>query len=420
MKKRILPVLFCLCLLSGCVAADGPAPVPSTPPPAPAVEVVTPEPMPTPEPTPTPPTVAALLICGDAMAHNDLSRDALDSGTGEYDYSHIFAAAAPYAQSADYAVVNLETPLAGGEPSGYPRFSAADAMAQNLKDAGFDLCLTANNHCLDKGQKGLMRTLDVLDEVGLAHVGTSRTQEEHDNNVVLADVGGISVAFLGYTYGTNGLALPSDAPYIANVYNKDYMTSLADPDYDYLLRGLETAKALKPDLVAVLIHWGIEYKLTQNHYQEEVADFLFENGADLVLGGHPHVLQPLGFRELPDGRQGFVSYSLGNFFSSQTKENTDVTALLSLELTRDNETGKTQVTGCSYVPMLMHRERQHSGFALLDAYASLEAGVEEPKMEERLRGAIELCHQVLGEELDPKADTLPQFTAPVPSVTPTP
>lgn len=398
MKTRLLPALLALSLLTACVSAPAETPTPTPTDPPPAVEVVTPEP--TPEPTPTPPTTATLLICGDAMAHNDISSDARDPETGEYDYLPIFAAAAPYATAADYAVVNLETPLAGGEPSGYPRFSAADAMAQNLKDAGFDLCLTANNHCLDKGYKGLARTLDVLDEVGLAHVGTSRSQTEHDNNVYLADVGGISVAFLGYTYGTNGFALPDSAPWAANVYNTDYLTSLADPDYDYLLQGLEAAKALEPDLIAVLIHWGIEYKLKQNHYQEEVADFLFENGADLVLGGHPHVIQPLGFRELPDGRQGFVSYSLGNFFSSQTKENTDVTALLSLELTKDPETGRTEVTGCSYVPMLMHRASQHAGFTLLDAYATLEAGVEDEKLEESLRDAIDLCHQVLGEEYD--------------------
>ena len=355
--------------------------------------MVTPEP----EPTPTPPTVATLVVCGDAMAHNDISRDALDQETGTYDYSHLFAAAAPYAAAANYAVCNLETPLAGGEPSGYPRFSAADAMAQNLKDAGFDLCLTANNHCLDKGYQGLARTLDVLDEVGLAHVGTSRSREEQDSGVVLADVGGISVAFLGFTYGTNGLPLPKDAPWAADVYNRDYLTSLADPDYDCLGARLEAARALKPDLVAVLIHWGMEYRLEESRLQREVADFLFENGADLVLGGHPHVLQPMSFRELPDGRQGFLSYSLGNFFSSQTKEHTDVTALLQLELTKDNNTGLTQVTGYSYVPMLMHREKPHSGFALLDAYAALEAGVEDEALRDKLAGAVELCRQVLGE-----------------------
>lgn len=391
--RRLFPPLLALLLLTACVALPtdtaAPTPEPTPTPPPPAVEMVTPDPVPT-------PTVATLLICGDAMAHGDLSGAMRDKETGTYDYSPIFAAAAPYVRAADYAVCNLEAPLAGGTPTGYPKFNAADSMAQNLKDAGFDLCLTANNHCMDKGHKGLVRTLDVLDEVGLAHVGTSRTREEHDNNVVLADVGGISVAFLGYTYGTNALALPADAPYAANVYNRDYMTTLADPDYDYLLQGLETAKALEPDLVAVLIHWGIEYKLTQSRLQEEVADFLFEHGADLVLGGHPHVIQPLGFRALPDGRQGFVSYSLGNFFSGQTKENTDVTALLSLELTKDVETGETRVTGCSYTPMLM----VHADYTLLDAYAALNAGVEDPKLEERLWGAIDLCHQVLGEEYD--------------------
>lgn len=401
MKKRLFPAVLSLLLLSACVAAPAadappetaPAATPSVTPSI--VEIITPE------PTPTPPTVATLVVCGDAMAHGDLSRDSLNKETGEYDYSHLFAAAAPYAAAADYAVCNLEAPLAGGEPSGYPRFSAADAMAQNLKDAGFDLCLTANNHCLDKGYQGLTRTLDVLDGVGLAHVGTSRSQEEQDSGVVLADVGGISVAFLGFTYGTNALPLPKDAPWAANIYNKDYLTTLADPDYDYLLAQLDHAKALKPDLVAVLIHWGTEYKLKENHYQEEVADFLFEHGADLVLGGHPHVLQPMSFRTLPDGRQGFLSYSLGNFFSSQTKPNTDVTALLQLELTKDNNTGVTQVTGCSYVPMLMHRTEKRSGFALLDAYAALEATGDQA-LRDKLTGAIDLCRQVLGEEFDRK------------------
>ncbi|MDE6107964.1 MAG: CapA family protein [Oscillospiraceae bacterium] len=133
---RLFLTLPALLLLTACVAlpmeTPNPTPEPTLTPPPPAVEMVTPDPVPT-------PTVATLLICGDAMAHGDLSRDALDPATGEYDYSHLFTAAAPYAQAADYAVVNLEAPLAGGTPTGYPKFSAADAMAQNLKEGGFDL-----------------------------------------------------------------------------------------------------------------------------------------------------------------------------------------------------------------------------------------------------------------------------------------
>ena len=354
------------------------------------------------EPAPPEPTIATLLVCGDAMSHMPLTNDVHDAATDTYDYSRIFASAAPLAEAADYAVVNLETVLAGPPYSGYPTFNSPDALAYDLAEAGFDLCLTANNHCMDQRYDGLCRTLDVLDEVGLAHVGTSRSQEEADANVVLADVGGISVAFLGYTYGTNGIPLPKSAPYAVNLFNKDYMTDLSDPDYERLEAGLEAAKALSPDLIAVMIHWGVEYKTKQNAYQEEVADFLFSHGADLVLGGHPHVLQPMETRTLEDGRQGFVCYSLGNFFSSQDKELTDTTVALTLELTRDNETGTTQVTGWSYTPfyMLDREEGTSPRFELLDVHSALESGVSDEALEGKLNKAIEDCHEILGSEHD--------------------
>ena len=181
------------------------------------------EPAPEPEPpAPPEPTVATLAVCGDAMSHMPLTNDAWSEEKGAYDYVRIMSAVQPIVSGADYAVVNLETTLAGGPPySGYPNFNSPDDMARGLKEIGFDLCLTANNHSLDKGYSGLSRTLDVLDEVGLAHVGTSRTQEEHDYNIVLADVGGISVAFLGYTYGTNGIPVHKDHPYCINLFNTE-------------------------------------------------------------------------------------------------------------------------------------------------------------------------------------------------------
>lgn len=407
MKRRVLIFGLALTLLlAGCM--------PSTPlptggvaeeTPTPTAEL-TPTPTPTPEPTPTPPTVATLAVCGDAMAHSYISNDAWDPERGVYDYSHIMEGARPYVETADYAVVNLEVPLAGGEPSGYPNFNADDAMAYNLRDLGFDLCQTANNHSLDKRYPGLTRTLDVLDDAGLAHVGTSRSPEEAEHNAYLADVGGISVAFIAYTYGTNAIPIPSDHPECINVYNKDYMTTLADPDYDYLLEGLESAKALEPDLIAVMIHWGNEYQIKQNSYQERVADFLFENGADIILGGHPHVLEPMGFRELTDEdgetRQGFVCYSLGNFFSAQVAEYTNTTVVLTLELTRDNETGKAQVTDYSYVPMFVSRTgvSPNPHFEILDAHAALEAGVDNPTLKANLEKAIQDCHDILGPEHD--------------------
>ena len=404
MKRQIPVLLLCLALLlsacGGALPAGTEASVPPPreepePPPAPEGPAV-PE-----EPPPPEPTTATLAVCGDAMSHMPITNDAWN---GErYDYARIMAAARPYVETADYAVVNLETTLSGGPPySGYPAFNSPDDLARDLKALGFDLCLTANNHSLDRGFSGLSRTLDVLDGAGLAHVGTSRTQEEFDHNAAVADVGGISVAFLGYAYGTNGIPIPKKHPYAINVFNTDYLTSLSKPDWDRLAGDLEDAKALKTDLVAVMIHWGLEYKLTQNQYQEELADFLFENGADIILGGHSHVPQPMEIRTLPDGRQGFVCYSLGNFISSQTKPNTDTTAVLTLTLTRDNETGEAQVADCGYIPLYMlHRaEGASPRFELVDIHAALKTGEPGTALRQKLDKALETCHAVLGEERD--------------------
>lgn len=399
MKRFINVKVFALLLaavLTGCAAEPAPAepdPVPETPP-AVAESIVEPEPI-----------VSTLVVCGDTMSHMPVTNDAWDETTGVYEYSRIMAAAQPYISAADCAVANLETTLSGGPKySGFPAFNSPDDLASELKEVGFDLLLTANNHSLDKGNTGLCRTLDVLDSVGLVHVGTSRTEEEYAANVQVMDVGGISVAFLGYTYGTNGIALPQSAPYAVNVYNNDYLTSLSDPNEEKLLADLEAAKALGTDLVAVMIHWGVEYQTQANRYQQEMADFLFENGADLVLGGHAHVLQPMELRTIQrDGeeKQGFLCYSLGNFISAQNDPLTDTTVILTLELTKDPITGMTEVTDCAWQPMLMlDRESGPNRYELLDVYRELERDDLTPAMTEKLMKAAEDCRTILGTEFD--------------------
>ena len=416
MLKRLFTLLPAVCLLISLGGCAGAPPVHTADMPlesqtAPPAPVPTPTPTPAPDPEPPAPTVATLAVCGDVMSHMPVTNDAWDAERGVYDYTPIMAEAEPYVSAADYAVANLETTLAGGPGySGYPRFHSPDALAYDLKSLGFDLLLTANNHCMDTGFQGLSRTLDVLDEAGLAHVGTSRTLEEAQSDITVADVGGISVAFLGYTYGTNGIPLSGDAPFCVNLFNTDYMTSLSTPDTDRLLRDMAAARALETDLIAVMIHWGVEYRVEQNEYQERLADLLIENGADLVLGGHPHVLQPMEQRTVTgaDGRghTGFVCYSLGNFISSQNYALTDTTVVLTLELTRDNVTGEAAVTDWTYVPLLMLDRGGGSGrFGLIDAHAA-HSGAQppEPGLEARLTRAIEDCHRILGPEHDPRAE----------------
>lgn len=428
--RRMTALLCALALALVCVACGGDekeqqaaqSPAPSqteTVKPSPSAPTPTPSAQPSPSPSPTPelpaPTVSTLAVCGDMMTHLPITNDAWNAETQVHDYYRMMESAVPYVSAADYAVVNLETTLSGGPNySGYPAFNAPDSLAYDLKDAGFDLCLTANNHSMDRGAKGLRRTLDVLDEVGLAHVGTSRTQEEFDNNCYVADVGGITVAFLGYTYGTNAIPVPDSSPYIINLFNLDYMTTLGTPNYDKMAADLEQAKATDADMIAVMIHWGWEYQTKQSAYQDEMADFLISHGADMVLGGHSHVPQPMEMRTVTDAEgtdhDGFVCFSLGNFISSQNDPLTDTTGVLTLELTRDNVTDEASVTGYSYVPMFMldREEGASPRFELLDARLALEDEETSDYLAGRLEKAIADCHRIWGEAYDSLTPVKPE------------
>lgn len=395
MDRKSLILLFCL-LLTGCTPKSdlGTAGQPAKQPDLPNI-------------------TATLAVCGDAMSHMPQTRDAYDSETDTYDYLPMIEAARPWVESADYAVVNLETTFAGGpDYSGFPAFNSPDALGKALKEVGFDLVSTANNHCLDRGYTGMARTLDVLDSQGLAHVGTYRSSEERSENnrgVYLADVGGIKIAFLSYTYGTNGIPVSKSHTGTVNIFNKDYMTSTETLADSLLYRDLQAARALKPDLTAVMIHWGEEYEIKQNAYQEKVANFLFKHGADIILGGHPHVLQPMETRTLTDAdgntRTGFVCWSLGNFISAQNDQYTDTTVVLQLELTKNPNTGVSEVTNVAYIPMYMlDREKEVNGerYTLLDARKSMAAYEEDsPNAVDRatyrkLETCIADCHKILG------------------------
>lgn len=411
MKKWFILLLSVL-MLTGC-AQPGSNGDQSKPPVQPVLQPVS-EPKPEPEPT-----VSHLMVAGDIMCHNPINRDAYVKETGTYDYTHMMQEAAVQLQAADYAVANLETVLGGGPKySGYPRFNSPDVLVQNVRDIGFDLVSTANNHTKDQGMKGIFRTLDVLDEAGVAHVGTYRTQEERDANsgIHVADVGGISVAFLSYTYGLNGYRLDPEDMFAVNLFNLDYYTTLASPDYELLKKDMEAARALDTDLIAVMVHWGIEYKSTPNAHQTGLADFLVAQGADLVLGGHPHVLEPYETITTTgwDGRerQGFVCYSLGNFISNQLELETKTTVVLDLELTRDNVSGETAVTDVCYTPYYMlHEDKRPAGqrrhlLNIHRAMAEYESGDTSrisASAYRQLQDALEHCYRVLPPEDDRSA-----------------
>jgi poly-gamma-glutamate synthesis protein (capsule biosynthesis protein) len=322
---------------------------------------------------------ATLTFTGDFVGHLHVVNSVYDSATDSYDFTTIFQYAGTWMEDTDYLIGNLETTLSGGTYSGSPNFNSPDDLAVSLHQLGYDLLTTANNHCLDQGFSGLSRTLDVLDENGIAHVGTYRSQEEFDENqgVLVQQVGNLSVAFLDYTYGVNYSTVENDFSvnrFNLNTGNETQVTL----DTERLDADMEYARSLNTDLIIVLMHWGIEYETTENADQDMVADYLIARGADAVLGGHSHVPQPLDYRSVTgiDGseRTGFVCYSLGNLVSNQSDPvYTQYTAALNLTLTKDNSTGECSVTDATYTPLyLLNRgDDATPQYLLLDTRAAI-------------------------------------------------
>ena len=323
------------------------------------------------EPEVQPDTTATLCVAGDIVAHMPLVADAWNGEA--YDFTHLFADARRYYEAADYTTACLETTFNGPPYSGYPQFCAPDALASGLKTVGFHLLSTASNHSMDTRYSGLVRTLDVLDAAGLEHVGTYRTQQERDT-VKIIDVGGIKLAMLAYTFSTNGLPVDSEHPYCVSVYTSDYMTDCSAVDYDLIQSDLDKAGQSGADAIAVYVHWGNEYHTEPSEQQEQLADYLFAHGATLVLGGHAHVPQPMELRTLPDGRTGYLCYCLGNLISNQFDPYTNLTAAVTLTLTRSGETGQVTVSGAEYAPMFMlHASDSNEGrYRLLDIRKSMQ------------------------------------------------
>lgn len=281
---------------------------------------------------------AELLFAGDAMQHQAQLDRALELGEGKtYDYSDCFTLIAPTVTQADYAVCNLEMPLGGGpDYSGYPCFSAPDSYAVALKDAGFDMMLTANNHCLDRRDKAARRTLMALDSIGLDHIGTYHDIVQRDSLVpFIKNIKGFKIGFLNYTYGTNGIE-PRDGAEIALI------------DRDKIAGEIAMTKDAGAEIIVVAMHWGIEYVLLENGVQRNLADFLVDQGVDLIIGGHPHVIQPMKVvRNEKENKDVLVVYSLGNFISNMKTADTRGGALVRATIVRDSD-GKARFSHADY------------------------------------------------------------------------
>lgn len=277
---------------------------------------------------------ASLLFAGDAMMHK-AQIEAARQPDGTYDYHNCFVEVAPIIKHADYAIVNLETPLGGAPYSGYPCFCAPDSYARALKQAGFDLMLTANNHTLDRRDRGLRRTVAALDSLGIAHLGTyANAAQRHMRLPMIKEINGFKVGMLNYTYGTNGITIQGDVVV-------DYI------DRKLMADDIEKARRAGAEIIMVAIHWGNEYQLHANAAQKELAQFLVDKGVELVIGGHPHVIQPMDMVEGPNGNPALVVYSLGNFISNMKTRDTRGGVMVEVNLRRDS-VGRAYVHEAKY------------------------------------------------------------------------
>ena len=271
----------------------------------------------------------SMLFCGDLMQHEPQIR-AAQQADGTYDYTECFQFVKPEIERADVAVANFEVTLGGKPYKGYPQFSAPDEYLAAAVDAGFDVLLTANNHCLDTYQRGLERTIAKMDSLKVPHLGTYVNQQERDRTYpFLLEKNGFRIVLLAFTYATNGLKVK--APNVVN-----YMDTVQ------IAKDIAKAKKMNPDVIIALPHWGIEYQLLPSAEQKMIAKWLLRKGVDHVIGGHPHVPQPI---ELRQGNH-LVAYSLGNYISNQSKPNTYGGYMVRMEFTK--KAGKTALSDCGY------------------------------------------------------------------------
>jgi len=290
-----------------------------------------------------------LLFTGDIMGHDSQIASALATGDSGYDYKPCFQYLRPYLQEADLVIGNLEVTFAGEPYKGYPAFSSPDELSEALKWAGFDILVNANNHALDRGHKGLLRTVELLHRQEIVQTGTfpdSASRATHYPLIV--EKKGIRIALLNYTYGTNGIQ--DRPPAIVNRINRTQMEE-----------DMQKAFTAQPDFILVSMHWGQEYQLTESREQQELASFLFELGADAVIGSHPHVVQPIRGKEAGD----LVVYSLGNLISNQRTPPRDGGIIFELVLSKEEH----QISSSGYLPVWVWKAhtKKGTGFTLVPA-----------------------------------------------------
>lgn len=296
-----------------------------------------------PEPIVSAATIAAV---GDVLIHKSIYRDAQKGDT--YDFDVMFQAVKPYLEKPDITFANQESIIGGKELglSTYPLFNSPFEIGDTLKRIGVDVVSMANNHTLDRGEQAILNAIRHWNKIGMLYVGAYENEIDKAK-IRTIEKNGITFSFLAYTYGTNGIPVPKDKPYLVNLIDKE--TIEAD---------IQKAKQLS-DVIVVSLHFGNEYERMPNESQKELAQFIADAGAHIIFGHHPHVLQPVEFIRSNQGHDTFVAYSLGNFLAAQEAKHDHhrrIGGIVQVEVTKEEFEGKTKITvhSPSFLPTYIH------------------------------------------------------------------
>jgi poly-gamma-glutamate synthesis protein (capsule biosynthesis protein) len=333
-----------------------------------------------------------LLAVGDNLIHRQVIKSGLKKD-GSYNFDHLYSTLKPEIEAADIAVINQETILGGDKfpYTGYPVFNSPTEIGDALINAGFDVVLHATNHTLDKGYPGVKNTLEYWSKhPSITVLGINKNQKDKDT-VKIVEKNGIKIAMLNYTYGLNGFSMPKDKPFLVNMLDKSEMK-----------KDIKKAKE-QADFVIVFPHWGTEYAYEPNNTQEELAQFFAEEGVDLVIGTHPHVLQPVTWIVSDSGHPMLLYYSLGNYVSCQKEAPRMLGGMAQITITKENEV--TYISNAGITPIVTHYEfTKDSSYKVykLDDYTvdkAIRHGILKLQKESSftVAGTRKLARQILGD-----------------------
>ncbi len=284
---------------------------------------------------------ATIRIVGDLMCHSTQFNYA-KVNADSFDFTGVYREVKNYLSDVDLTIGNLETVTAGRSKSysGYPFFNAPDDFIYALKDAGFNLLVTANNHAIDQGDKGVTRTIEQISKNGMSYSGTAISQADKDS-IRIFDFNGIKITILAYTENTNGIQIPNGKGYLINLINKE---SIANDIFKARNKGAE--------IVLVQFHYGEEYRREPNTYQKQTVDSTILSGADIIIGSHPHTIQPLKYFKTENAKldTGLIAYSMGNFISNQRWRYSDAGVILSITFAKNISTDSVYISDVEYLP----------------------------------------------------------------------